>query len=404
MKATQVLLIIGILFLLQRCTTANSAQLPSTETAMDSADEAASMVETITEAVETPVEKSKEIVWTYPQPWLNQNLEKFHGEFEGLSVDSNINRLSIFSENGHLKGRLEINPNDSSCVVKEINVTQALNGSQLSIEVLDSIETTNNSTVLTYQGDSLSLDVTYHSNTRITYENQMYARINEMSSDEYSVNHKNDQDISSLEVAFTGHQDNSTFPQIYEEREWFAVANYGESTHVFPVGLVIGKEESKSELHGYFIEKEVKLNDMRSADFLVSGIPSNWISNCHLGGSFEKKEFAYGSWNNITFPKLDWRIIQTGSPGSHSMNNTELVLMGTKNGKSITQVLNKQPFREFPAKYKWIGDLDGDGYPDFIFNVSPKGYEDMRLYLSSQAGENELVKETAAFLATQLGC
>ncbi|MFK7755661.1 MAG: hypothetical protein AB8B53_01890 [Flavobacteriales bacterium] len=403
MKATHILLSIVVLVLLQRCTTANSAQLPSSDTAMEASEEAAIKLEPEIDVPEAPVEQPKEIVWTYPQPWINQNLEKFHGEFERLSNDSILTRMSIFSENGQLKGRIEIHPNDSSCIVKEINVPKALNGSQLYIEVLDSMNTdSNSSTVLTFQGDSLSLDVTYHSNVRITYDNQMFARIYEPGTDEALF--KQNLDLSSIHVAFTGKQDNSTFPQMYEDLEWQAVANYGQVTHVFPVGLVIGKEEVQSEMHGYYTEKEVKLDDMRYADFLISGIPSQWISNSHSGGSFEKKEFAYGEWNNIIFPESDWRIIQTGSQDDYGAVNTELVLMGTKNGKNLTQVLDDQPFREYYARYKWIGDLDGDGYPDFIFNISPKGYEDYRLYLSSQAGENELVKETTEFLATQLGC
>jgi len=45
------------------------------------------------------------------------------------------------------------------------------------------------------------------------------------------------------------------------------------------------------------------------------------------------------------------------------------------------------------VKIVWIGDMDGDGKPDFIFDVSPEyEYKRMVLFLSSIAGGNEIVK------------
>lgn len=64
-----------------------------------------------------------------------------------------------------------------------------------------------------------------------------------------------------------------------------------------------------------------------------------------------------------------------------------------------TQTLYRATFQdEGNWEPVFLGDLDGDGKPDLILNASPKYSSGMlRLFLSSAAGKNELMRQVAIF-------
>ena len=79
-------------------------------------------------------------------------------------------------------------------------------------------------------------------------------------------------------------------------------------------------------------------------------------------------------------------------------------IFGRKNGVDIKQTI--VPFNspvETPTMIGWIGDIDRDGIPDFIMELS--GHDNTGrtcLFLSSKADSNELVKLVATHTTT--GC
>ena len=71
-----------------------------------------------------------------------------------------------------------------------------------------------------------------------------------------------------------------------------------------------------------------------------------------------------------------------------------LTIMGSKNGKEIEQVIvNHEFLDDAMTAILWVGDLDGDGIPDMIIDMSPKySYSTPSLFLSSQADDGDILK------------
>lgn len=71
-----------------------------------------------------------------------------------------------------------------------------------------------------------------------------------------------------------------------------------------------------------------------------------------------------------------------------------LTIMGSKNEKKIEQVIVDHEFLDDAmTAILWVGDLDGDGIPDMIIDMSPKySYSTPALFLSSQADDGDILK------------
>lgn len=77
------------------------------------------------------------------------------------------------------------------------------------------------------------------------------------------------------------------------------------------------------------------------------------------------------------------------------VENYELYLFEEETGKK--QLLLSIPkFNDTFVEILWIGDLDEDGKPDFIFYTSPDyEYKQIELFLSSPTDEHEIVNKVA---------
>lgn len=88
---------------------------------------------------------------------------------------------------------------------------------------------------------------------------------------------------------------------------------------------------------------------------------------------------------------------------SYSYWNYKLFLQGSKDGKEISQIIRATS--RLQAEYEsilFIGDLDGDGIPDMIFDFSGDNFSNTVLYLSKNAKPGSLL-EVVAHLSTT-GC
>ena len=87
-----------------------------------------------------------------------------------------------------------------------------------------------------------------------------------------------------------------------------------------------------------------------------------------------------------------------------TVENYKLILEGFKNNQSIKQTIADIPFFDDKmVTFYWAGDLDQDGLPDFLIDLSHKySYTMPTLFLSSKAGTNELVKNVAE--GASFGC
>lgn len=77
------------------------------------------------------------------------------------------------------------------------------------------------------------------------------------------------------------------------------------------------------------------------------------------------------------------------------ISNYEIIMEGERNGELISQrIVFIEFFDDAFVHFHWIADLDMDGIPDFLIDLSHKySYSQPTLFLSSNAGFGELVKD-----------
>ncbi|MEO8150130.1 MAG: hypothetical protein ABI723_21010 [Bacteroidia bacterium] len=108
---------------------------------------------------------------------------------------------------------------------------------------------------------------------------------------------------------------------------------------------------------------------------------------------FPNDELAIKFKDNIYSIKAEGKL-QQNNDGTFQIKSYKLFLTASLNGAEIKQLLVAQPLlKNEMISIIWTGDLDGDNKLDLIINASPtKGYSTPALYLSSKAGQGELVK------------
>lgn len=78
-----------------------------------------------------------------------------------------------------------------------------------------------------------------------------------------------------------------------------------------------------------------------------------------------------------------------------TISDYEIIMEGERNGQLIEQrIVFIEYFDDAFVEFHWIADLDMDGIPDFLIDLSHKySYSLPTLFLSSNAGFGELVKD-----------
>ena len=86
------------------------------------------------------------------------------------------------------------------------------------------------------------------------------------------------------------------------------------------------------------------------------------------------------------------------------VSDYKLLITGFKNGTGIKQVfLEQNHFDDSMIQFIWAGDIDKDGFPDLFLDISHKySFSNPALFLSSKAGDNELLKLVAEIILS--GC
>jgi hypothetical protein len=104
----------------------------------------------------------------------------------------------------------------------------------------------------------------------------------------------------------------------------------------------------------------------------------------------------------------DFKLVASGklmeTEYGEKIENYKLVVEGAKNNQSIKQTIADIPFFDDKmVTFYWAGDIDQDGLPDFLIDLSHKySYSMPSLFLSSKAGNGELVKMVAQL--SEFGC
>ncbi|WP_018478208.1 hypothetical protein [Pontibacter roseus] len=91
--------------------------------------------------------------------------------------------------------------------------------------------------------------------------------------------------------------------------------------------------------------------------------------------------------------------VQEESSESYSLKNYSWRISGTRNGRKISQELaSDTDFESAIYVLLWAGDLDRDGIPDLLADLSNHyNASEVTLFLSSKADKGKLYKKVAAF-------
>ncbi len=117
-----------------------------------------------------------------------------------------------------------------------------------------------------------------------------------------------------------------------------------------------------------------------------------WVEE-QMSFEFNKKEYSFHG-EGITVESNEAWIDGFKTPQRWDVvKDYKLYLLEKSSGKK--QLLLSIPtFNDTFVQILWVGDLDNDGKPDFIFDTSPDyEYKRVELFLSSQADKDEIVKK-----------
>lgn len=101
---------------------------------------------------------------------------------------------------------------------------------------------------------------------------------------------------------------------------------------------------------------------------------------------------------SMQFGDITIKALGTRDEESYNIKVYKLVIIGEKNGTNIEQTfLEQEGFDDAMIEFIWAGDIDKDGFPDLYMDISYKySFSNPALFLSSKAGDNELLKFMAA--------
>ncbi len=158
---------------------------------------------------------------------------------------------------------------------------------------------------------------------------------------------------------------------------------------------------------GVFSGREVTATE-KDALFFITGMKPSAAGSIDTA-SFTRTTLAAGKQLTYTFKGKEYHIKAQGdsvqaSTGEYRYSRYGWVASGTKNGRKVEQlVAEDSSFDDSIYLLLWAGDLDRDGIPDLLLDLS-NHYNVSRyvLLLSSHAEKGKLYKKVAVFEA--IGC
>jgi hypothetical protein len=186
---------------------------------------------------------------------------------------------------------------------------------------------------------------------------------------------------------------------------WLGLYAQGENYSLLPSVLTI------ETVHDQIVDaadektgKSVKILGQPKPIFLIKGdgfVQSRTIKTVFDG----EKSIGNNFDETFIFQGKSYRLyVETENPKntkSEMVDETSKLVLTSGNIKQI--IYSQKNCDDCGWSLQWVGDLDDDGKLDFYADVSDHyNASHRRLFLSSKAGNNELVKEAAEFVT--VGC
>jgi len=199
-------------------------------------------------------------------------------------------------------------------------------------------------------------------------------------------------------------------PENSERKNWYGLFKSGNNFYVDTTEIKITKcydvivdPDDSSEITGKLVQalhKDTSILLIGNIS-LSQGYKTKNLINPQRFRYPEEDTIFYNS--NGTLYKLYSAAIKTKTEHYSDTGyfNYKLYLSCIKNGREVTQLLVATSHLQFES-IVFIGDIDGDGVPDIIFDLAVEDASIPTLYLSRNAGNNVVLKVVAQ--STYVGC
>lgn len=192
---------------------------------------------------------------------------------------------------------------------------------------------------------------------------------------------------------------------------WWGLYPKGDGFELLPATITVEAIREYDNPPGMMTGKEVSVNDKRQPLILVKGLknPSSGL----IKTLFHGYRFLYpGQSEHFTIDKKIHVTICTFGTARPSEKNTwpprvvdySLCFSLGQQGSPLQEILKLPAVDEDgPPTLRWVGDLDRDGKPDFLMDLTHHyNLKVMTLFLSSEASNGQLAAKVAERRST--GC
>lgn len=190
-----------------------------------------------------------------------------------------------------------------------------------------------------------------------------------------------------------------------ENKEWLGVYHDKEGYVLRPAELQVSiVKDPISDGDSVLSGRQVAAADS-NALFFITGLPNAETGKIDTA-AFSRNTLPANKELTYSYKGKDYQITAYGDSAqtdtaAYSYKNYGWKVIGSKNGRKVEQTLvEDQRFEDSIYVLLWAGDLDRDGIPDLLLDLS-NHYNIARyaLYLSSVAESGKLYKKVAEFKA-----
>jgi hypothetical protein len=190
-------------------------------------------------------------------------------------------------------------------------------------------------------------------------------------------------------------------------RSWYGLFMNKEGYYLDSTRIITKRVEDPTGEDGNLNGWEVKTSNSDTSMLLISGV-DGLSKRKIVPVNIDRLEMFPGKSTTFSYNGITYTLYATGNKGpggdNYIVTSYRLFIKATINGMQRQQLLVAEPaFNDAITTILFAGDIDGDGFPDFIIDtISHYNGARPTLYLSKPAGGTQLLKVMGWHVS--LGC